>query len=161
VYKINGPVGYAFLPSAKVIYTGQSVLTCFKSTNIEGYQWPGGLQSYDFRQGTWQNLSTETMSSHGHMENGVLHYMDAWGARGTLVAFGGRNEDGARLNDEIHVYDIDSGIWFMQRANGTAPSPRTALCSVGAASTSDTTYGELAFLLGCNSIPFYPNSKIP
>ncbi|KAH9555526.1 hypothetical protein CY35_08G118200 [Sphagnum magellanicum] len=62
-----------------------------------------------------------------------------------LFVFGGFTDD-RKLFDDLHVLNVDTGVWTLAATNGQGPSPRFSL----AGDVVDMEKGILMFLGGCN-----------
>lgn len=42
--------------------------------------------------------------------------------------------------DEIHVYDIESEVWYLQKTSGDVPVPRDEICAVLVSAPDDSSH---------------------
>jgi len=107
-----------------------------------------GLVEYDGSAGTWQNYSTSIPGSSPFINEAQAAFAPNFGKQGIITIVGGASppqqtfvyEGGASLRDmsEILLYDPSSNTWYVQRATGDIPPPRTEFCAVGASSDGQT-----------------------
>ncbi|KAF1972094.1 hypothetical protein BU23DRAFT_599798 [Bimuria novae-zelandiae CBS 107.79] len=83
------------------------------------------LISFDTKTNQWVNQTYDPTPRAG----GDMHYIPA-SKKGMLVYFGGIEFRDGKEDYDIHIFDIANSRWFIQKAAGDLPQPRSRFCSV-------------------------------
>ncbi|KIW26325.1 hypothetical protein, variant [Cladophialophora immunda] len=118
---------------------------------------------------TWSNSTTDIPNSSPYFNQAKAEFASNFGQEGFVVVVGGTNpseqaftfEQDTSLRDmaDIVLYDVSTKKWYVQRATGDIPPPRTEFCTVGKASSDGKTY-ELFVYGGMTNTTYdlnYPN----
>ncbi|OAG35070.1 hypothetical protein AYO21_10743 [Fonsecaea monophora] len=109
-----------------------------------------GLVTRDSSTGRWSNSTTNIPDSSPYFTQAKAEFASNFGQEGFMVVVGGANpsrqafefqqETSLRDMADIILYDVSTGEWYVQRATGDIPPPRTQFCTVGKASSDGKTY---------------------
>lgn len=111
-----------------------------------------GLVSFNATSKAWTNDSTVALTPpFGTLVDASLEFVPAFvdGSAGMVVPLGGHvleitptTSTPVDLRDyaNISIFDVTSRQWYWQATTGDIPSPRTAICSVGAQEKSSGSY---------------------
>ncbi|KAL8708961.1 MAG: hypothetical protein Q9225_007527 [Loekoesia sp. 1 TL-2023] len=137
-------------------------------TTLKDYMVQGLLSFHEYEQ-SFSNLSTTGLNQHGTVTDGFLSYIQTFGGKGILVAFGGFTEipgeplkypvradvdharsdlDDARIQvsmQNITVYDIASQTWYPQQTTGDIPSWRFDGCSIVVSAADQSSHSIYVF----------------
>jgi hypothetical protein len=111
-----------------------------------------GFVQQVFAGDTWSNQSLTTAYQNGFIEAALAIVAPNCGQAGVLVVIGGFSPQyqseadpsatSAAMVDMslITMLDINSNIWYHQKATGTIPPPRGAFCMVGSTSQDNASF---------------------
>jgi len=138
------------------VFRAATVRTPTKFYSLGGVLWPkdggepsisiAGMTVYDMESHSWSNMSSSRATDSGWLVSARGHYSSMFGEEGVLVFLGGvapPNQTFGYLNQttgmvdmsNITVYDVHSGKWFHQKADGDVPLGRQQFCSVDVSSS--------------------------
>lgn len=141
----SAPYGAAWTASDSVFYSlGGSINASLPSVLVKDFV------QYDASTGTWSNTKTSIPGNSGFISQAQAVIAPNFGKQGYIVIVGGvnppqkNNEFGSGtflMNmSNVILYDVDSKTWYVQKATGDIPPPRTEFCVVGSASADRKTY---------------------
>jgi hypothetical protein len=110
-----------------------------------------GFTVFDSTTSEWRNSSSASATGSGFVALGEAQHVPNFGKSGLVVFLGGistskqtefYNSDGIELVDTslVTIYDIDSGAWLHQTADGAVPVARSAFCVTGAMSSDNNSF---------------------
>lgn len=106
-----------------------------------------GLLTYDFKDGSFKNVSTEGLTSSGAFQKGSAVCVEVPNRKPKLFVMGGAqitptdvadNNVDLQSFDNAYFYDLEKEKWFKQETQGSRPAARQGTCAVGAAGPNGT-----------------------
>ena len=118
------------------------VLGGFDKYQPQQYPYLASMTQFNMSSRTFTNQTDpDYVVARGAVDNGEMHYVPSFGAKGLFVSMGGdtiQNTTGLISFDTVGVLDPVSQQWYNQTTTGSPPTARIEFCTAGIASTNNT-----------------------